>query len=148
MSRGLRAVLAVGLTLAAPVFAQQATDAPGGVVRVLDKLTGAITDFDLGRGQAQSLGRLTVLLDQCRYPTENPSSDAFAHLTIRDAQAGEAPVYSGWMVASSPALSALDHARYDVWVLRCDTPGARPRMVQDEPDTGEDEPAIEEDPAE
>jgi hypothetical protein len=23
------------------------------------------------------------------------------------------------MIASSPAISALDHPRYDVWVLRC-----------------------------
>jgi hypothetical protein len=28
-------------------------------------------------------------------------------------------VFSGWMIADSPALSALDHARYDVWILRC-----------------------------
>ena len=31
------------------------------------------------------------------------------------------PVFSGWMIASSPALNALDHARYDVWVMRCKT---------------------------
>ena len=29
------------------------------------------------------------------------------------------PVFSGWMFASSPALSALEHAVYDVWVLDC-----------------------------
>ena len=29
--------------------------------------------------------------------------------------------FSGWMVASSPALNALDHSRYDIWVLRCMT---------------------------
>ncbi|MGB0800115.1 MAG: DUF2155 domain-containing protein, partial [Planktomarina sp.] len=27
----------------------------------------------------------------------------------------------GWMVASSPALNALEHPRYDIWVLRCKT---------------------------
>jgi len=32
------------------------------------------------------------------------------------------PVFKGWMIASSPALNALDHPRYDVWVLRCITP--------------------------
>jgi len=25
------------------------------------------------------------------------------------------------MIASSPALNALDHPRYDVWVMRCTT---------------------------
>ncbi|MGB0439332.1 MAG: DUF2155 domain-containing protein [Paracoccaceae bacterium] len=31
------------------------------------------------------------------------------------------PVFEGWIIASSPALNAMDHARYDVWVLRCNT---------------------------
>ena len=28
-------------------------------------------------------------------------------------------IFSGWMFASSPALSALDHPVYDIWVLEC-----------------------------
>ena len=28
-------------------------------------------------------------------------------------------VFSGWMFASSPALSAMEHAIYDVWVVDC-----------------------------
>jgi len=31
------------------------------------------------------------------------------------------PDFDGWMIASAPALNALDHARYDVWVMRCKT---------------------------
>ncbi|MEZ5895625.1 MAG: DUF2155 domain-containing protein [Parvularculaceae bacterium] len=30
-------------------------------------------------------------------------------------------VFSGWMFASSPALSALEHPVYDVWVIDCAT---------------------------
>ena len=37
---------------------------------------------------------------------------------IRDVRE-TAPRFSGWMFASSPALSALDHPRYDVWVVSC-----------------------------
>lgn len=143
----LRAAL-IGLALwAAPVAAQQAAESRGGLVRILDKMTGSVTDLDLGRGQAQTMGRLTVLLDDCRYPADNPASDAFAHLTVTD-DMQSAVVFSGWMVASSPALSALDHPRYDVWVLRCDTPGARPAPVQERIDTGEDEPATDDAPEE
>jgi len=109
--------------LAMPAHAQQVADAPGGVVRVLDKLSGALIDLDLSRGQSGAMGRLTVQLDDCRYPVDNPASDSFAHLTIHDS-AQVAPVFAGWMVASSPGLSALDHPRYDVWVMRCDTPAA------------------------
>ena len=54
----------------------------------------------------------------CRYPAEDPASDAFAFLQITDMR-GEEQVFQGWMIASSPALNALDHPRYDVWVMSC-----------------------------
>lgn len=31
-------------------------------------------------------------------------------------------LFSGWMFASSPGLSALEHPVYDVWVIRCKQP--------------------------
>jgi hypothetical protein len=78
-------------------------------------------DYDLAPGQKQVVGRLTLRLDECRYPADSPLGDAFAHVTILDSGLID-PVFHGWMVASSPALSALDHPRYDVWVLHCDVP--------------------------
>lgn len=30
-------------------------------------------------------------------------------------------IFSGWMFASSPALSALQHPVYDIWVIDCET---------------------------
>ncbi|MGB8812839.1 MAG: DUF2155 domain-containing protein [Paracoccaceae bacterium] len=113
--------LTLCLLLATPVAAQDVTDAPGGILRWLDKVTGETADIELSRGQSAVSGHLTMQLDECRYPSDNPASNAFAHLTITDAKA-EKPVFSGWMIAASPALSALDHARYDVWILRCMTP--------------------------
>ena len=97
-----------------------ATEAVGGVVRVLDKTSGATIDLELSRGQTGSMGALAVTLDDCRFPTDNPSGDAFEHLTIHYRAAVD-PVFSGWMFASSPALNAMDHPRYDVWALRCST---------------------------
>jgi hypothetical protein len=116
-----RFALLVALLLT-PVHAsaQEAASARGGVVRWLDKLSGQVGDVDLSRGQSVKEGRLTIQLDECRYPVADPASNAYAHLTILDELRAE-PVFSGWMIASSPALSALDHPRYDVWILRCDT---------------------------
>ena len=56
--------------------------------------------------------------DSAEEPAADPTSDAFADMTITDMRAN-ARVFSGWMIASSPALSALDDARYDVWVISC-----------------------------
>lgn len=120
------------LAFALPAAAQEAadpgallgfTEAQGGSLRFLDKLTSDTGDVTLSRGQAAKFGRLVVRLDDCRYPTENPASDAAVHLTIIE-EVTEAQLFSGWMLASSPALSALDHPRYDVWVLACILPEA------------------------
>lgn len=108
------------MACAGAAAAQQVTNAVGATVRGLDKVTGELTDMTLKTGEAKMLGRLQVSLGQCRYPTNNPSGNAFAWLEIYDAVEREM-VFTGWMVASSPALNPLDHPRYDVWVLRCTT---------------------------
>ncbi|WP_375230630.1 DUF2155 domain-containing protein [Roseobacter sp. S98] len=114
------AVLALALA-GGPAAAQQAaTDAPGVVLRGLDKINGLVFDIELPVGQTASFGDLRISLSSCRYPVGNPSGDAFAALEIRDELRGE-EVFSGWMIASTPALSSMDHARYDIWVMRCTT---------------------------
>ena len=119
--------------LASPATAQQVAGAEGAVLRWLDKTTGETADIELSRGQMAQSGRLTILMDECRYPVDNPASNAFAHLTITES-GRDGAVFSGWMVAASPALSALEHPRYDVWVLRCLTPDAPQIDVQPAPE--------------
>jgi hypothetical protein len=116
-----RGAFAVVMALCASQAAADIVTAAGGQLRMLDKMSGVVSDYDLASGASQVLGRLTVTLDQCRYPSDLPTGEAYAHLTIVDKEA-TTPVFKGWMIASSPALSALDHPRYDVWVLRCDVP--------------------------
>ncbi|MEF9604047.1 DUF2155 domain-containing protein, partial [Paracoccus sp. PXZ] len=90
----------------------------GAQLRGLDKITGRTQDFTLAVGESVEFGRLQLSLAECRYPAADPTSDAYAELTITDKQAN-ARLFSGWMIASSPALSALDDSRYDVWVISC-----------------------------
>jgi len=113
--------LAVLLALLSPLQAQEvvpAARADGGVLRGLDRMNGRLWDYDLQSGETATLGPLSVRLIECRYPTGNPAGDAYAHLEI--ASESET-VFKGWMLASSPALNAMDHPRYDIWVLRCNT---------------------------
>lgn len=98
----------------------EVTAGTGAILRGLDKLAGTPIDMRLAGGETGTLGWLQVTLAECRYPPDNPMGDAFAHLVIRE-NTDEAPIFDGWMVASSPALSALDHSRFDVWVIRCTT---------------------------
>ena len=93
----------------------------GAVLQGLDKITARVSTVPIAVGQTGSYGTLRITVRACRErpPTETPESAVF--LEISDQKPGEAPValFSGWMFASSPALNALEHPVYDVWVLNC-----------------------------
>lgn len=97
------------------------TRGTGALLKGLDKLAGTVEELRLTSGETVGLGWLEITLGECRYPVDNPSGDAYAWLEIVEEGQAE-PVFRGWMIASSPGLSALDHARFDVWVLNCTVP--------------------------
>ncbi len=114
----------IGLLSALPIMAQNQIETENSNIaelRTLDTLTGVVKDLAIEVGQTLSYERLTILVKECRYPKDNPSSDAYAYLVIQDIREST-PRFDAWMIASSPALSALEHPRYDVWLLRCKTP--------------------------
>ncbi len=118
-SRGGDLGAAPGSDPAPPALAGgTAITAQGGVVRVLDKINGTLTDLELASGETAEVGTLTVTMGECRYPAENPSGDAYALVSIRT-RADETALFEGWLIATAPALNAMDHPRYDVWALRC-----------------------------
>jgi len=120
-------LIVAGLALAAgqAVAAQSAlatgeatADARVVHLRGLDSLAGRAVDIDVPVGETIRFGRLEIFAEACRVPRDDPAADAYAFLKIRDVRE-ETPRFSGWMFASSPALSALDHPRYDLWVVSC-----------------------------
>jgi len=120
----MKGILASLLLLAGnATFAQQAVETGqgvGAVLRAIDTLNGDVQDLTLSLDETRRFGRIDITLHQCRYPAANPFDDAFAQVDIVDTREGVAG-FSGWMLASSPALNALEHPRYDVWVISCIT---------------------------
>jgi len=113
-------IIAILLLMFLPALTAAATKetaiATGALLRALDRQSGALVDITLKADDVAKFGLLSIELKECRYPVKNAAGDAFVHLVISD-NSGE--VFRGWMVASSPALNPLEHARYDVWALRC-----------------------------
>lgn len=123
MIRAGLCALAMGLFAAGVVPAlaqQQTTSASGATLRGLDKINGETVDLEMSVGQVANFGPLQITLIECRYPAGNRTGNAYASLDVIE-QGRQGSVFSGWMIASAPALNAMDHARYDVWVLRCTT---------------------------
>jgi len=115
------AVVLGALALSATTTAaEQTSNGSGAILRALDKTSGATVDIQIASGQVATVGRLEIVLDECRYPKGNLSGDAYAALEISEkGRAGM--VFSGWMIASAPALNPMEHQRYDIWVMRCMT---------------------------
>ncbi len=118
--RALLTMLAVAVVAVAANAQEQTENATGAVLRGLDKFSGQVVDIELPAGRTVQFERLNITLTECRYPAGNRSGNAYAGLQITEV-GREGVVFSGWMVASSPALNPMEHARYDVWVIRCTT---------------------------
>ncbi|MEX2009017.1 MAG: DUF2155 domain-containing protein [Dongiaceae bacterium] len=109
----LAGALTTGAALAAP--------AEIAVLQGLDKITARISTIEAPIGATVSFGALQITARACdkRPPEEPPESAAF--LEIVEVKPDEPPTtrFIGWMFASSPALSALEHPVYDLWVIDC-----------------------------
>jgi hypothetical protein len=88
----------------------------------LDKLTARVVTIETEVGRSTRFGQLEIIARSCRQRRpEAGSPESAAFLDIWDNKPGlpAASVFRGWMFASSPALSAMEHPIYDVWVLSC-----------------------------
>ena len=129
-ARSAATLAAAVLALAACPALAEGPSLPNRVAQLqgLDKVTARVSTFDAPVGKEVRFGTLEITVRACLVapPTEPPESAAF--LEIRDVgPVGDGKqVFSGWMFASSPALSALEHPVYDVWVVGCADPLPEP----------------------
>lgn len=99
------------------------------VLRTLDKVTATTKDYTVQIGDTLQYGSLSVDVKHCEKKPPEDIPETYAFLQIYDNRMdgrgekidGER-LFSGWMLASKPAMSALEHAVYDVWVLGCNVP--------------------------
>lgn len=132
--------------IAMPAYAQQTDWIDGNrlVLQTLDKVTARIQTVDAVIGEPVRFGTLEITPHYCAFrpPELPPDHSAFLEIKGIALNAGRSEsqkdtsqnsikdiasdslnpaqtVFSGWMFASSPALSGLEHAVYDVTLLNC-----------------------------
>lgn len=112
------------------------TDFPIIKLQSLDKITARTMTFEARVGSTVKFGPLYIKIRSCRKapPIETPESAAFLQIWEVTPKDESKWVFSGWMFASSPALSPMDHPIYDVWVLDC---------LEEKSDKVEENPASE-----
>ncbi len=130
--RSLLVALLGGVIAALPAQAQQLrppepSQVPAAIAAILqglDKITARVSRFEAPIDQPVRFGTLVITVRACvkRPPEEPPETAAFLEIDEVRADANSAAtkrIFSGWMFASSPAVSALEDPVYDVTVLDC-----------------------------
>lgn len=103
-------------------FAPQKNIVTNGVtLQGLDKQTARVFIIDAAIGKVVEFGTLKITVQHCEKTPLDDRQESIAFVSISEEKIKDKPhhLYSGWMFASSPALSALDHPVYDVWVKEC-----------------------------
>ncbi len=118
----LLAATGVALCCAAPALAEVIAN-PVAQFSGLDKITGRITQFDVYIDETVQFGALQITPRACytRPATETQRTTVFVEVDQVNLRGSIARVFTGWMFADSPALNAIDHAVYDIWLVDCVT---------------------------
>ena len=123
--RRIAATIGLGLALgagpAASPAAGQEAGRLGAILQGLDKTTARVSTIEAPLDRPARFGTLQIVARAChkKPPTETPESTAFLEIVDIRPDSPAIPVFTGWMFASSPAVSAMEHPVYDVWVVDC-----------------------------
>lgn len=111
------ALVAIGISPALAAMSEY----PKVRLRSLDKITARTMTFDAKVGTTIKFGSIYIKIQSCQKPDLQDMPEAAAFLQVWEITPEEQSkwIFSGWMFASSPALSAMDHPIYDVWVIDC-----------------------------
>lgn len=110
------------LLLLSPVaFANNYSDTNTARMQAMDKITGRVNEIDIPINSEVKFGSFSIVVRRCvsSSPEETPENIAF--VDIADTYNTQTPtnIFKGWMLSSSPALNAVEHPIYDVWLLKC-----------------------------
>jgi hypothetical protein len=107
------------------------------VLQGLNKVLGRVYTLEIPLGTVARFENLEIIARRCsklktgeKLANETKTEEQLANqqlenaalLEIREVKTGEEPkqIFLGWMFASSPSISSIEHPVYDVTVLSCE----------------------------
>lgn len=90
-------------------------------MQAMDKITGRVSIIEVPVGGEVKFGTFSVVVRSCKTNPEGeiPENYAFVDVTDKTFDKEEFNIFKGWMMSSSPAVHAVEHPIYDVWLLKC-----------------------------
>lgn len=91
------------------------------ILQGLDKITARTSKLKAEIGKPTKFGNLSINLLSCWRSPPEETKESKALIEIWEEIPGEVrkKIFSGWMFASSPFISAPEHLIYDITVLEC-----------------------------
>ena len=102
-------------------YAADAAVAKSVELRALNKVTARSSAIKGSLLTPMEFGKLTIVVKACWIAPTDRRPEHAALMEVTEAKPGEESevIFSGWMFASSPALSSLEHPVYDLTVIAC-----------------------------
>lgn len=103
-------------------------------MQAMDKITGKVNVIEVPVGGEVKFGSFSVVVRSCKTNSEDeiPENFAFVDVTDKSFDKDEFNIFKGWMFSSSPAVNAVEHPIYDVWLLKCFNGEPKPERLLSE----------------
>lgn len=101
-------------------------------MQAMDKITGRVSVINVPVNSEVKFGSFSIVVRDCktRSPEETPENFAFVDVVDTNTNSDKVNIFKGWMLSSTPALNAIEHPVYDVWLLKCiDTDVSQVKML-------------------
>ena len=104
-------------------------------MQAMDKITGRVSVINVPVNAEVKFGSFSVLVRACKTTPPEETPENYAFVDVADSSFGKMQfnIFKGWMMSSSPALNAVEHPIYDVWLLKCiDTNVDKSKLMSEE----------------
>ncbi len=90
-------------------------------MQAMDKITGKVSVIEAPVNGEVNFGSFSIVVRSCKTKPAEETPENKAFVDVVDNYNSEKPVniFRGWMFSSSPAVNAVEHPIYDVWLLKC-----------------------------
>lgn len=103
-------------------------------MQAMDKITGRVNLIEVPVNGEVKFGTFSVVVRSCKTRSEEeiPENFAFVDVTDKSFDKEEFNIFKGWMFSSSPAVHAVEHPIYDVWLIKCFNGNPQPEQLLSE----------------
>ena len=88
------------------------------ILRVMNKDAGKVQEIKIHVGDEVQFEKLYINVRACKQTDPFEAEDFWGFIEIAEVNKGQ--IFSNWMSRNEPGQNPLQHADYDVWMVKCE----------------------------